>query len=57
MLWFEVFLGVWIMLSPWLLGYSGDSIMVWSNLIAGLGVFLVSLWAIFGRAGADEGKG
>ncbi|MEK7212453.1 MAG: SPW repeat protein [Patescibacteria group bacterium] len=46
--WLEAVLGLWLMLSPWVLGFSGISVMMWSNLIAGMAVFLIALWSIFG---------
>jgi hypothetical protein len=47
--WWELALGVWVMLSPWLLGFSGISVMMWGNLLAGLAIVLVNIWQIFGR--------
>lgn len=50
----QLVLGIWILLSPWLLGFSSISIMTWGNLIAGIILILTSVWAIFGEA--DENK-
>ncbi|HUX35809.1 MAG TPA: SPW repeat protein [Candidatus Paceibacterota bacterium] len=50
----QLVLGIWILLSPWLLGFSSISIMTWSNLLAGIILILTSVWAIFGEA--DENK-
>ncbi len=44
----QVVLGFWILVSPWLLGFSGASPMKWSNVILGTTILLVNLWAIFG---------
>ncbi len=46
--WLQFFLGIWILISPWLLGFSSITVMMWSNLIAGVILVLVNLWAIFG---------
>ena len=46
----QLVLGIWILLSPWLLGFSSISIMTWSNLIAGIIIILINVWAIFGEA-------
>jgi len=46
----QLALGIWILISPWLLGFSSISIMTWSNLIAGIIIILVNVWAIFGEA-------
>lgn len=46
----QLVLGIWILLSPWLLGFSSISIMTWSNLIVGIILILINVWAIFGEA-------
>lgn len=46
-LWSQVLIGVWVLLSPWLLGVSGISILMWSNLAAGLALILMGVWRIF----------
>ncbi len=48
MLWAVLILGAWVMLSPWLMGWSGVSLMMWSNLFAGLALVLIPLWFMFG---------
>ena len=40
-------IGVWVLVSPWVLGISGVRVVVWSNLAAGLALILVNLWIIF----------
>jgi len=47
--WTELGLGVWVLISPWLLGFSSISIMKWSNLLVGLSLVLIGIWAIFGE--------
>ncbi|MEK7174258.1 MAG: SPW repeat protein [Patescibacteria group bacterium] len=42
-------LGLWIMVSPWLLGSSGNSLMLWSNTAVGLGLLIAALWEFFGH--------
>jgi len=50
----QLALGIWILLSPWLLGFSSISIMTWSNLIVGIIIILINVWAIFGETVAEE---
>ncbi|MBI4085323.1 MAG: SPW repeat protein [Candidatus Liptonbacteria bacterium] len=45
----QLAIGIWILISPWLLGFYNISIMMWSNLIAGIILILVNVWAIFGE--------
>jgi len=46
--WVGLVCGVWILLSPWLLGWSSISTILWSNTVAGVALILVNLWAIVG---------
>ena len=52
--WTELVLGLWIILSPWLLGFSSITVMKWSNLMVGTVIFLMSVWAIFGEKPGSE---
>ncbi len=47
--WIQVGLGVWLILSPWLLQFSSISIMKWNNLLVGLVLVLVNIRIIFGE--------
>ena len=46
--WIALILGVWIMVSPWLLGFSSITVMMWSDLLVGLVLVLMNVWLIFG---------
>jgi hypothetical protein len=58
--WTELIIGFWIMVSPWLFGFSDISIMKWSNVICGLILVLINAWMLFGKepitAGEDARK-
>ncbi len=45
----QLFLGLWLVISPWVLGFSSISIMKWSNVIVGTVIFLINLWAVFDK--------
>lgn len=47
--WAELVLGIWILASPWILGFSDITLALWSNLITGVVVVIVSLWGLFGE--------
>jgi hypothetical protein len=47
--WIEGIIGVWILLSPWLLGFSNLSIPKWSSILCGLTLTLVNVWSLFGE--------
>ena len=47
--WTELVMGIWIVLSPWFLGFSNIAIMKWSNVLCGLALILVNAWTLFGK--------
>jgi len=47
--WVVLFLGLWILVSPWLLNFSAyGNIVLWNNVISGVLVILFALWQLFG---------
>ena len=51
--WVEVALGVWLMASPWLLGYSGLGLAMQNAVFVGLLVTILALWVL----GTDDEYG
>lgn len=39
--------GMWLIISPWALGYSAISLMKWNNLIIGALLVILNFWIIF----------
>ncbi|KKS25478.1 MAG: SPW repeat protein [Candidatus Wolfebacteria bacterium GW2011_GWA2_42_10] len=46
--WVSLILGVWILISPWVLGFSALTTALWSNVIVGALVAILALWQLFG---------
>ena len=46
--WGHFVLGIWILVSPWILGYWRVTPALWSGVVAGALVTLLSLWQIVG---------
>lgn len=46
--WAGLAIGLWVLISPWLLGFSGITVMMWGNVLAGMALVLMNLWSIFG---------
>ncbi len=42
-----MFAGLWILVSPWVLGFSDIAIAKWSNVILGLMLIVVNAWLVF----------
>jgi hypothetical protein len=55
--WTVLIIGIWVLVSPWLLGFADISIMKWSNLVCGAAIILVSVWEIFGERSPEQKKG
>jgi SPW repeat-containing protein len=48
--WTELIIGVIMMISPWILGFSDISVAKWCNVLLGLAIVLLNAWMIFGQA-------
>ncbi len=44
----QLIIGIWILLSPWVLGYAGFAPVLWSNIIGGIITALLGMWGLFG---------
>ncbi len=42
--WGGIILGVWLILSPWILGFSSLNLAFWNCVILGSGIILFALW-------------
>ena len=49
--WAVLVLGLWILLSPFVLAFSGLSSAMWSNVISGVLIVIFALWSLFGSGG------
>ncbi len=43
--WVNFILGLWLIISPWVLGYSGNRTALWNNVILGIIVAVLSAWS------------
>lgn len=50
-LWIQLVIGFWMLISPWLLGFSDVAIMKWSNVLCGLILVVMSGWELMGKYG------
>ncbi len=46
--WAQLILGAWVLISPWVLGFSSFSVMKWSNMTVGVALILINVWRLFG---------
>ena len=47
--WVQLVLGIWILVSQWILGFAEITPALWSNVIVGLLIVIVALWELFGK--------
>lgn len=52
--WTKVILAVWLIASPWLLGFSHQSVATTNIVIVGIVVGILSLWSLASRGGAPQ---
>ncbi|NOV16101.1 hypothetical protein E5S70_08380 [Ensifer adhaerens] len=45
--WANLALGAWLVVSPWVLGYAVNMIVMWTHAVLGLLVAAVSAWAVW----------
>lgn len=43
--WFNFILGLWLIFSPFILGFSGFAVPFWNNIIIGIAVAVLAAWA------------
>jgi len=53
--WVNVVLGAWLLVSPWVLGFSKSAVLMWNAVIFGALILVFAGWALF-REGAIPGK-
>lgn len=46
--WGNLILGLWVLISPWILGFAAFAPAMWSNVIVGALIIICSLWSLFG---------
>jgi uncharacterized membrane protein HdeD (DUF308 family) len=43
--WLNVIMGIWLIISPWVVGFAGQTAAFWNSFLAGIAVLLVALIA------------
>lgn len=46
--WTELVIGIILIISPWILGFSDISVAKWCNVLIGLAFVLIAAWQLFG---------
>lgn len=54
MSWINVLLGLWLVISPWVYGYSDNVGALWNSIIFGLIIFALAIWSALASRGTKE---
>ena len=44
--WITLILGIWVFITPWLLGFATNAAGLWSNVVVGLVLVVVSIYGL-----------
>lgn len=47
-------IGLWLVLSPWLLGFHEATLVRWANVLVGIFLVLLNVWIIFREKASEE---
>ncbi|MEK7192061.1 MAG: SPW repeat protein [Patescibacteria group bacterium] len=47
--WLQLIIGIWVLVSPWALGYAYVTPALWNAIICGVLISLSSFWGLFGE--------
>ncbi len=50
----EIIVGIWLIISPWILGFYKFTPALWSSIITGACVGLIGFWKLFGEGDIDR---
>ncbi|NTH16455.1 SPW repeat protein [Agrobacterium rhizogenes] len=45
--WANLVIGLWLIASPWLLGFAANASAMWTNIVLGVLIVAASLWAVW----------
>jgi hypothetical protein len=54
--WAVIILGVWLVLSPWLLGYAEFNLVAWNSVAVGALIIVFTFWNTLPPSISDSGK-
>ena len=52
--WVNVGLGVWLLVSPWILGFSSAYALMWNAVILGALIAVIAGWALVQSTGTEK---
>lgn len=52
--WPQAVLGVWLIVSPWIVGFTGVTAAAWNTVLVGAGVVILAGWALAAAPAREE---
>jgi len=52
--WLNALLGLWVLISPWVLGFAGVRVPMTNNVVMGIIVIILAGWSALATGGGDE---
>ena len=52
--WINLALGAWLLVSPWLLGFSASTALTWNAVVAGILVVVFAAWVLTEEQGSTQ---
>lgn len=47
--WVLIVIGAWLIIAPWVLGFSDSVLVKWSSVLCGIIIVAINFWALSGR--------
>lgn len=52
--WFELVIGVLVLISPWIFGFANIPLAEWVDVLYGTAIILINVWMIYGKDSTAE---
>jgi hypothetical protein len=49
--WIIIAVGVWLIISPWILGFSDEVLVKWSSVLCGIILVVMNVWVLSAEIG------
>ncbi len=52
--WIDIAIGAWLIISPWVLGFSDSFLVKWSSVLCGIVLVVMNAWILSERREAEK---
>jgi hypothetical protein len=54
--WINVLLGIWVLISPWVLGFAGHATPMTNNVITGIVIIILAAWSALATSSTTSAR-